>query len=330
MESQKDRHKTVRCKVCSKPIRSDHVKRHMGTHKDIMTMTDEEARDELRARHTTQIHREERRQEIEEIAQREGVPINLCDDAKSNKLDTKSLRDELLHNNQDYLDKIELGKQIAAIIDEGVVREESLKREYKEALDLYRKQMPRIDMQLALLRPWQAELMKMISKSCSHREVFWICGFNGNEGKSWFQGYLETFYGYARVVRLDLRNKTGNILHTLSKRPLQTTDIFLFNDTRAADHNWQNYEVLEHIKDGSAVSSKYNSSVLTFKTPNLLIVFSNNQPNTAELSRDRWRIYSINKEGLRCLNKGRKISLNEEEGRAEHGQEWYERKTILH
>ena len=81
----------------------------------------------------------------------------------------------------------------------------------------------------------------------------------------------KTFYGYAHVVRLDLRNKTANILHTLSKRPLQTTDIFLFNDTRASDHHWQNYTVMEHIKDGSAVSSKYSSSVITFKTPNLLL-----------------------------------------------------------
>ena len=52
------------------------------------------------------------------------------------------------------------------------------------------------------------------------------------------------------VTRLDLRNKTSNILYALSKRPLQTTDIFLFNDTRACGETNQNYGVLEHIKDG--------------------------------------------------------------------------------
>ena len=124
-------------------------------------------------------------------------------------------------------------------------------------------------------------------------------GSRGNEGKSWFQSYLETFYGYSRVVRLDLRNKTSNILYALSKRPLQTTDIFLFNDTRAGNSSDQNYTVLEQIKDGCAVSSKYNSTVLSFKVPNLVIVFSNVKPNTANLSVDRWRIYSITKDGLR-------------------------------
>ena len=47
------------------------------------------------------------------------------------------LKESLLDDNQQYLDRIELGNQIAAIIDEGVVREESLNRDHKEALDLY-------------------------------------------------------------------------------------------------------------------------------------------------------------------------------------------------
>ena len=162
--------------------------------------------------------------------------------------------------------------------------------------------MPKIDIHLVELRPWQHTLMEMTSHP-SHRKVLWIWGSNGNEGKSWFQRYLQTFYGYARVVRLDLRNKTPNIMHALSKRPLQTTDIILFNDTRAAGHiqSKKNYAVLEHIKDGSAISSKYNSNVLTFKTPNLLIVFSNSRPNKFELSSERWGVYSINKDGLKEL-----------------------------
>jgi len=264
----------------------------------------------LKARHATQVYLEEKHQRIEEIAQQENIPIDLCVQSSSRTL--KTLKEELLQTNQEYLEKIELGKQIALIIDEGTVREESLKKSSKEALDLHRKQKPRIDIQTAQLRPWQDELMKIISKP-SDRTVFWICGYVGNEGKTWFQSYLETFYGYARVTRLDLRNKTSNILYALSKRPLQTTDIFLFNDTRACGETDQNYGVLEHIKDGCATSSKYNSNVLTFKTPNTVIVFSNNSPRTSHLSADRWRVYAIKENGLRCINNGRNISLQREE-----------------
>ena len=106
--------------------------------------------------------------------------------------------------------------------------------------------------------------------------------------------------GYARVVRLELSNTSSNILHALSKRPLSTTDIFLFNGTRATSSLSQNYSILENIKDGSAISSKYNSEIIRFKTPNSVIVFTNNQPDKQRLSADRWRVYSINKEGLTC------------------------------
>ena len=66
-----NRHKTVRCNVCGKRMRSDNLRRHAQAHKDILAMTDDEVRDEL--------------------------------------------REELLHHNQGYLDKIELGKHIAAV-----------------------------------------------------------------------------------------------------------------------------------------------------------------------------------------------------------------------
>ena len=257
-----DRHKFVHCKICSKGMRSDNMRRHELTHRDILTMTDDEVREELRARDVTRVYREEKHQRIEQIAQQENIPIELC--AQSSSRTLKSLEEELLQTNQEYLEKIELGKRIALIIDKGTVREESLTRNHKEALDLHRKQKPRIDIQTAQLRPWQERLMKIISKP-SDRTVFWICGYVGNEGKTWFQSYLETFYGYARVTRLDLRNKTSNILYALSKRPLQTTDIFLFNDTRACGETNQNYALLEHIKDGCSTSSKYKSKVFQIR-----------------------------------------------------------------
>ena len=123
----------------------------------------------------------------------------------------------------------------------------------------------------------------------------------GNEGKTWFQDYLSALYGYTRVVRLDLKLKTANVLYVLRKRPLCSTDIFLFNERRALNNETCNYTILESIKDGIAVSSKYNSSILQFKIPNVLVVFSNHIPNTKELSKDRWKIYRILSAGLKDI-----------------------------
>ena len=184
-ESRKNGNKNIKCVVCSRYIRSDHMKRHTKTHKDILSLGEEEARQELRSRHEVQMQREEKRQKLEEIAQQEGIPANLCTDISTTSfmLDHKNLKEELLHDNQIYLDKIELGNQIATIIDEGTVREESLKNHHKEALELYRKQMPRIDIQSIQLRPWQQQLLRAKS---SNRQVIWIWGSRGNEGKSSF------------------------------------------------------------------------------------------------------------------------------------------------
>ena len=71
-------------------------------------------------------------------------------------------------------------------------------------------------------------------------------------------GIPETFHGYSRVVRLDWKMKTANVLHVLTKQPLSTKDIFLFNEPRATSHESCNYSILESIKDGTAISSKYN------------------------------------------------------------------------
>ena len=291
-----NRNKRVRCKLCNRSIRSDNANRHARTHKDILTMSDQDVREELRSRQLVKMRREEQQQRVMEIAQQENISIDLHPEQS---IDTEILRGDLLRDNQEYLYQIELGKQISNIIDEGIVREESLTNERKKALMLYRKTKPSIEIANVHLRPWQEALMSMIMIP-SQRTVFWIIGSRGNEGKSWFQGYLETFYGYARVVRLELSNTSSNILHALSKRPLSTTDIFLFNDTRATSSLSQNYSILENIKDGSAISSKYNSEIIRFKTPNSVIVFTNNQPDKHRLSADRWRVYSINKDGLTC------------------------------
>ena len=80
---------------------------------------------------------------------------------------------------------------------------------------------------------------------------------------------------------------------------MSSIDTFLFNDARSGQSEMRCYEVLENIKDGRAIASKYASDIVRFQTPNVVIVFSNADPDTRQLSKDRWKIFYINKEGLR-------------------------------
>ena len=116
---------------------------------------------------------------------------------------------------------------------------------------------------------------------------------HGNEGKSWFQSYIQGRYGFNRVVKLDLRIKHENLCNVLKKQSLSSLDIFLFNDARCVAAEDNLYRILENIKDGQATASKYNNDNIYFKTPNTVIIFSNRLPDTARLSKDRWNILEI-------------------------------------
>ena len=119
----------------------------------------------------------------------------------------------------------------------------------------------------------------------SNRHVYWIVGAKDKEDKSWFQSALLSRYGYDRAVQLDVCSKPSDIYYILSRRPLQTTDVFIFNDARSLDD--MRYIALEQIKDGCASSTKYCSQILNFKTPNIVIDFSNRRSSRDKLSEDR-------------------------------------------
>ena len=59
------------------------------------------------------------------------------------KVKREKLEQEFLQYNKTYLDKVELGQNISIILEKGDVYEESLRKEYRQALRLYRKHKAR-------------------------------------------------------------------------------------------------------------------------------------------------------------------------------------------
>ena len=292
-----NRNSSVQCTVCKKWLRSDNLKRHLKTHADLLELSEDKLKEELRSRHAHQLEREAKQQQIKEIANAEGLPIPQ-EIQDTQPLDKDDLREVLSRNNQRYLEKIELGKNISTILDEGVVQEDSLSKEHRSALEIYRRQEPRCDISAVQLRPWQEDALKLID-SPSERQVIWIAGRQGYEGKSWFQNYIQAYFGYHRVARCDLRIKHANVCNVLKKRSLASANIFLFNDSRSVTGEEINlYRILEDIKDGQATASKYDNTNIRFKTPNTVMVFSNRYPKLSKLSRDRWCIYNANQDRL--------------------------------
>ena len=164
----RNQNKQIHCPVCYKSIRSDTLKRHARIHKNILTRPEEKWREELRDLRDAYKERENKVKKLEEIAHEEEVPVDLLKNIIQPPLassppptnieassqngddddddDDEHLKESMHVDKKEYLKTIDLGRRINAILDEGEVPEESLKRHRKEALDLYRKQKPTRDM----------------------------------------------------------------------------------------------------------------------------------------------------------------------------------------
>ena len=126
-----------------------------------------------------------------------------------------------------------------------------------------------------------------------------MIGKKGNEGKTWFQDYMESKFGWSKVIAgMDIKLKKSSICHALTKRSLMTTDIFLFDVGKAQTDDGVNYELLEKIKNGRILASKFDSKELKFHTPNTVVVFSNEKPDIKEAVKDTWKILQIKEDDL--------------------------------
>ena len=72
------------------------------------------------------------------------------------------------------------------------------------------------------------------------------------------------------------------------------TDIFLFHTYKNDQVKDLDYRLLENIKDGWTMSTQYGNDI-HFKTPNVIIVFSNMYPDFHQLSEEKWKIFKINR-----------------------------------
>ena len=264
-------------------MRSDNLNRHMKLHKKL-------CEDSLDSKSIYSSRASLHKDDASEFSSSETdweAPVQ-----REPSLQREAIIKTLKLDDVEYKNKLILGKIIYEEIEEHEISEESLRREYKEAKELYIKHKKNIDLDNVILRPWQKALLEYIKPST--REVIWVIGKHGNEGKSWFQEYMESKFGWGKVIcGMDIKMKKGSICHVLSKRSLMTTDTFLFDVGKANTDHGVNYELLEKIKNGRIVASKFDSKELKFKTPNTVVVFSNEKPDVSELSKDRWKIFQI-------------------------------------
>ena len=260
------RHRHIQCNICLKSFRSDNLKSHQRRHE-----------------HTTK-----RPMKACAICQKTMIAGHLTRHMKVHNNSKKEILEYIKSDQKCYDDIENKGKILKDLLDKEDINPLSLRSEHLKALEV---NSLRKEEQFESLKPWQEQLLKLIRTS--DREIIWVCGKTGAEGKSWFQSYLQHYYTPKRVFRSPIDKNKESMLHSLSKKTLSLIDVFIFNIPRSFYVDDVPYTLLEDIKDGFGMSTKYNSKSLQFKKPNIVILFSNTLPNKKKVSLDRWNIFKI-------------------------------------
>lgn len=134
------------------------------------------------------------------------------------------------------------------------------------------------------LRRWQQELLTTITSiDEDDRTIYWVYDTIGNTGKTWFAKYLTFQYGAAYF-----NNSSSKDISYL----YQGETICVFNIVRTLEDH-VNYSILESLKDGIIISTKYECRRIHIEKPPIVIVFCNFPPNGDKLSKDRLTIINV-------------------------------------
>lgn len=133
---------------------------------------------------------------------------------------------------------------------------------------------------------YQQFIVDLIKKEPDDRTIYWFWEKIGNTGKTSLTKYL--MYHYNACL---LEGKKNDILYVAS---LNDAPIYIYDLERTMEE-FVPYGALEKIKNGCYMSGKYESCTILRNSPHV-IVFANFKPETDALSKDRWKIYNINKD----------------------------------
>ena len=271
------KHSVVTCKFCSKEMRSDTLKRHLNTHNNIKTYPRKNC----------------------SICNKNMRSWDLKRHLKTHSKTIKNISENVENDQKMYDEKVEIGKMVKQVLEQEDINPASLSQNNRKALEAY--SMQTNTQKFESLNRWQRELLELMKPS--ERKIIWVKGETGGEGKTWFQNYIVHHYGIDRVFQSPINKNSESIFHALSKRTLELVDVFVFNIPRSFKTLDMPYTLFEDIKDGEAISTKYYGKTLKFKTPNILIVFSNRIASWANMTKDRWVKINLVKEGDEFVTK---------------------------
>lgn len=138
--------------------------------------------------------------------------------------------------------------------------------------------------------PWQKELDNTLRGPPDDRSIIWIWEDKGSFGKTEMAKHIVDNYGALVLTGKSADAKFG-IASYLKDKKNPDLDVIVFHFVRSQE-DFISYESLESCKDGIFFSGKYESAMVRYNIPHV-VVFANFAPLEEKLSADRWIIKKL-------------------------------------
>ena len=143
-------------------------------------------------------------------------------------------------------------------------------------------------------RGWQLELISMLEEEADDRSINWFIDEKGNAGKTTFAKHWCMKYPKESLY---LSGKASDMKCAIVQFLQDDTNElkYVFMDLPRSIESFVSYQGIEEIKNGIFFSGKYESGMIMYNSPHV-VIFSNFIPDLKMLSQDRWNIQIIEKE----------------------------------
>lgn len=155
-------------------------------------------------------------------------------------------------------------------------------------LEYIRDHKPKEEVEAHPLRPWQSGLFAELRREPDKRRIYFVVDRAGNSGKSWFVDYFSSLHPKSLVI---LPGKKADMVFCLATCGYDPRVVFV-DCPRSKQGDFIQYDFLEELKNGRVFCTKYESHMLTFKPPHV-VVMMNEEPDREKLSSDRYEIIRV-------------------------------------
>lgn len=139
------------------------------------------------------------------------------------------------------------------------------------------------------MKPWQEGIVKMLHSLPDPRKIFVYYDADGGQGKTSLAKHL--CLNYPGVLYVN--GKSADVKFAITESLNAGNEVkCVIMDFARSQEEYISYQALEEVKNGIFFNSKYESGMVMYDIPHL-IVFSNFLPKMENLSADRWVIENI-------------------------------------